>query len=285
MNGKTKAAMERLEKGLETLLDSAEWRKFLQFQATFHRYSFANTLLIMIQRPNATLVAGYNRWKELGRYVKKGERGIEIFAPLFRKTKAKPVNEEQASEEEQEKEQHDEDTERVLYGYRVVYVFDVSQTEGEPLPQVERPRILTGESDLYGKLHKACPFPIREVKSLGSANGRFELRTQHIEIVQTLPEAHKAKTLIHEWAHGILHNQGPLDASCRPWIELEAESTAFVVAHALGLDTSDYSFGYIAGWSGKEAVNALKACGTRIQQAADRILRALEETPELRKAI
>jgi hypothetical protein len=127
MNEKTKVAMERLEKGLETLLDSAEWRKFLQFQATFHRYSFANTLLIMIQRPN--------------------------------------------------------------------------------------------------------------------------------------------------------------DVSCKPYIELEAESTAFVVAHALGLDTSDYSFGYIAGWSGKEALNALKACGTRIQQAADRILKALEETPELRKAI
>ncbi|GMA59470.1 antirestriction protein ArdC [Alicyclobacillus sacchari] len=273
MNEKVKVAMERLEQGLETLLDTEEWRKFLQFQATFHKYSFANTLLISIQQPNATWVAGYNRWKALGRFVKKGEHGIEIFAPLLKKqtNKADPTKEE-SGETPQE-----EENKRILYGYRVVYVFDVSQTDGKPLPSVESPKILTGESHLYTKLQQACPFPVDEVGSLGGANGKFNLFTHQIEIVHALPVAHKAKTLIHEWAHGLLHSNGPVDAMRKPFIELEAESTAFVVAQALGLDTSDYSFSYIAGWSGKDALAALKACGTRIQQAADQILKALED--------
>ncbi|SDW97747.1 protein of unknown function [Alicyclobacillus hesperidum] len=284
MNEKVKAAMERLEQGLETLLNSDEWRKFLQFQAMFHRYSFANTLLIMNQNHDATFVAGYNRWKELGRYVKKGERGIEIFAPLFRKAR-KANTEEHDQESEETVEKHNTDKKRALYGYRVVYVFDVSQTDGEPLPSVERPKILVGESDLYAKLQQACPFPVDEVRSLGGANGEFNLRTHQIEIVHSLPKTHKAKTLIHEWAHGLLHTTGLLTSANKPWMELEAESTAFVVAHALGLNTSDYSFGYIAGWSGKDALSTLKACGTRIQQAADSILMALEEPQDLCKAI
>ncbi|WP_304459174.1 ArdC-like ssDNA-binding domain-containing protein [Alicyclobacillus sendaiensis] len=273
MNEKVKTAMERLEQGLETLLSTEEWRKFLQFQAAFHHYSFSNTLLIMCQKPDATYVAGYNRWKELGRYVKKGEHGIEIFAPLLKKKSNKAdIPREESDETPQEKE-----NKRILYGYRIVYVFDVSQTDGKPLPTVESPKIISGDSDLYEKLLQVCPYPVSEVVSLGSARGEFDLGTNQIRIVQTLPEAHKAKTLIHEWAHGLLHTNGPLNPAHKPLIELEAESTAFVVSHALGLDTTDYSFAYIAGWRGKEAVDALKACGTRIQQAANSILMALED--------
>lgn len=270
MNEKVKEALERLEEGLGALLDTEEWKRYLAFQGQFHSYSFHNTLLIFLQKPDATMVAGFHRWKAMGRFVRKGERGISILAPMFH---TKP--EDEVLSELVLHKTKGETGRKTLFGFRPVYVFDVEQTDGEPIPNVDTPVIMYGHTGWYESLRETCPFPICEVPDgEDGVLGSFRHRTQSIEIVETLPEAQKTKVLIHEWAHGILH--GLSDRPERETRELEAESTAFVVASALGFDTADYSFGYIAGWRGEEAVKTLKACGTRIQKAADTILTALQ---------
>lgn len=280
MNDKTKEAMERLEAGLETLLDNEEWKRYLQFQATFHRYSFGNTLLILFQCPNASYVAGFKKWKEVGRFVRKGQQGIAILAPLIGKKKS-----DEAEADVDVLDQRSKETKKVLYGFRVAFVFDVSQTDGEPLPNPDTPMIMEGESGLYERLRQTCTFPVREVdKREDGSLGAFYHRTKHIEILSTLPEATKAKVLAHEWAHGLLHGLDTVRPT-RDTRELEAESTAFVVCKALGLDTGEYSFSYIAEWSGKEAIETLKLCGQRIQKAANTILAALEPQTTLKEAV
>ncbi|KPV45760.1 ArdC-like ssDNA-binding domain-containing protein [Alicyclobacillus ferrooxydans] len=278
MNEKVNEALERLEQGIASLLDTEQWKRYLMFQSRFHSYSFHNTLLIFVQKPDATMVAGFHRWKELGRFVRKGERGISILAPMFR-TKC---DDEGMSGIEPQPSSGEEEKRQILYGFRPVYVFDVAQTDGEPIPTVDVPTIMNGHTGWYESLCRACPFPLREVPEMeGGALGTFHHRSRSIEIVETLPEAQKAKVLIHEWAHGLLHSLA--DRPNRETRELEAESTAFVVASALGFDTADYSFGYIVGWSGEEAIQTLKACGTRIQKSADTILSALQLQPQVKK--
>ena len=267
----TKDALAKLEEGLAQLLSSTEWKTFLQAQRYFHRYSFQNTLLIWAECPHATRVAGFQAWKQLGRVVQKGEKGIAILAPLIKK---------RSSDEESALEDRDERERRILFGFRVVHVFDVSQTSGEQLPDVLVHR-LTGEAESYAHLRAACPFPVTEVDAIdsaGGANGAFYRLEQRIEIRRDLCEAHKAKTLVHEWAHGLLHGHGQDgDRTLSPERrELEAESVAFVVCDALGLDTSGYSFGYLAHWNGEEAIERLRQSGPRIQQAAHRILDVLD---------
>jgi len=282
MKNKTKEALERLEAGLETLLDSEEWMRYLQLQAKFHNYSFGNTLLILFQCPHASYVAGFSKWKEMGRFVQKGQQGIEILAPLIGKKKTDDAG----TDSDLSGEQNDSGTtKKVLYGFRVVYVFDVSQTSGEPLPSPNTPLIMEGDSGLYDSLRAACVFPVSEVEGQKDGPlGAFYQQTQHIEIRKDLPESQKTKVLVHEWAHGLLHGLGTVRPD-RDTRELEAESTAYVVCQALGLDTSQYSFGYIAGWSGKDAIETLKACGQRIQKAADTILSAIEPKTSLKEAV
>ncbi|MFX4303649.1 ArdC-like ssDNA-binding domain-containing protein [Alicyclobacillus tolerans] len=255
MNEKVQDALERLEEGLKTLLSEDKWKSYLRFQAQFHSYSFQNTLLILFQCPHARRVAGYQAWKKLGRHVRKGEKGITIIAPMLVKEK-------------------DDETEElgkiVLKGFRGATVFDISQTEGEPLPEIPIHR-LQGAWENWSTIRTACPFPIEEKDDLKGANGCFYTDTRSIALLKSLDERHKSKTLIHEWAHGLLHvpSEEKVVTKIR---ELEAESVAFVVADALGLDTSSYSFGYIAHWSGENALDQLKASGMRIQKAANRIL-------------
>lgn len=259
-NPKVKDALQKIEEGVSGLLNSERWMEYLKFQAKFHRYSWANCILIRAQFPEATYVAGIKTWNELGRYVKKGEKGIAILAPCFRK---KEIETEEGEKEEI----------KVLSGFRIVHVFDISQTEGKPLPQVEIAKILQGETELYSLLKQICPFKVEEKDSLNGANGRFVGGV--VQILTSLPTVQKTKTLIHEWAHGILH--GDLTAKFeRRQIELEAESVAFSVCHVLGLDTSEYSFGYLAGWGGENAVKMLKESADRIQKATHEILSAIE---------
>jgi len=255
-NPKVKEALEKIEEGVTALLNSERWKAHLKFQATFHSYSFGNCILIMAQRPDATYVAGIKKWNKLGRYVKKGEKGIYILAPCFTKIKRK-------TEDGEEKEI------KKLSGFRGVYVFDISQTEGEPLPDAEIVKIIQGETHLYSLLKEICPFRIEEKEYLYGANGTFSGGT--IEILKDLPTAQKTKTLIHEWAHGILHGDFAAKYNKRQ-VELEAESVAFAVSHTLGLDTSDYTFGYLAGWGGKDAVKIFKQSAERIQKATHQII-------------
>ena len=275
MYDKTQQALEVLEQGLKQLLESENWSEFLTIQSKFHSYSFNNTLMILMQQPEASYVAGFGAWKKLGRHVKKGEKGIAIFAPLIGK-KERTEEKVEPSEVAETLQQSEPTTKKVLYGFRLVYVYDISQTEGKPfeIPNV-RPTILQGDVGWYNRICEACPFPVQEAEDLGGANGHILYRPNGhlIEILKSLPEMQKAKTTLHEWSHGLLHSPGTtITTEVR---ELEAESTAFVVANALGFDTSEYTFGYVAGWAGEDAVSTLKQCGSRIQRAANQILSVL----------
>lgn len=278
MSEKTQDAMKRLEEGLQSLLEADRWIEFLRFQSAFHGYSFHNRLIIWCQNPQATHVAGFHAWKSMGRFVKKGEHGIAILAPCITKKKEK-------DEMHADPLDNAGELSKGNVFFRTAYVFDVSQTEGEPIPTFPGVLSLSGDTDLYDRLRDLCPFRIVESEDLGGANGSYTYATRDIQILSSRSDVHKAKTLLHEWAHGLLHGEPEGRKVSKEMKELEAESTAYVVGQALGLDTSDYSFGYIATWNGKESLIQLKACGVRIQKAADEILSSLSQFTALQDAV
>lgn len=274
MKEKVLKAFERLEKGIEQLIASGNWLEYLRFQARFRRYSFANTMLIYLQCPNATMVAGYREWQKMGRYVKKGQKGIQILAPRIIKKTKKQIVETEEGEQEIEVEEH------VAVGFFPVYVFDVSQTDGKPLPLIAK--TLEGNVNWYERLKSICPFPVTEEEEMYGAQGEFRIDTKKIAILVSLPEKQKTKTLLHEWAHGLLHTDNVQRE--REIEELEAEATAYVVGQCLGMDFDDCSFGYIANWTGKEAFKILKESGDRIVRAVNLIMNCIEEAEQKKRS-
>ena len=225
--------LDTLAEGVQALTGSHRWRSHLEVQSRFHRYSFNNTLLIGAQDPDATLVAGFASWKKLGRSVRKGERAIWILAPMVGRRHPDPDGQERQR----------------LLGFRPVAVFDVAQTDGDELPEVCR--------NLQGDDPRACfdalagravewGYSVQLTELGGTTNGDCTHALRRIRVEARNRPAQQAKTLAHELAHALLHD-GPVD---RARAELEAESTAFVVCRTLGLDTGDYSFGYVACWAG-----------------------------------
>ena len=259
----------RLEAGVATVASSEGWREYLAAQARFHQYSLGNVLLIAAQMPTATRVCGFHGWLRLGRHVRKGEHGIRILAPVTGRR-----------DEAEESEETDANG-RPVRGFRVVTVFDISSTDGEPL--AEHPcRKLTTDSErgawLYAKLldiARAEGIPVREdATDLGAANGCYYPARHAIALAAGLSLDHKAKTMVHELGHALTHRNTDKP---RAEQEAEAEGTAFVVAAWVGLDTSQYSFGYVADWAGREDGPALvRRVGATIQRTAARIIGRLD---------
>jgi len=259
--------LERLREGVTNLTNSDQWMQWLDIQRRFHAYSWGNCLLIALQRPDATRIAGYRRWQEMGRHVLKGEKGIAILAPIIYRNKV---------------DSEDAETEGIGHGivtaFRPAYVFDVSQTDGEPLPEVTHR--LTG-SDPDGAFQSLTAvansfgFDVELSDSLGRKNGDFQFELNRIRINESVDAAQAVKSLAHEIGHGILHGPEvrPADAT-RGLLELEAESVAYVVCSELGLDSSQYSFGYVAGWAGggEAASKLISSSAQRINLAARKIL-------------
>ena len=236
---KPNPALERLHAGVTELLDSRVWRDALKFKTRFHTYSFNNALLIYLQWPDATLVAGYRRWQELGRQVRKGETSLAILAPIVCKVA----------------DEGSEEVERRVVGFRSARVFDVSQTDGEPLPELPRPTVLEEDSEAIREVlaraeafaaAKGFPVGYRELRE--GVFGSFSVTRRMITVRADLPPLQTLKTLIHELAHALLHAE-PKPEEKRHLCELEAESCAFLVLHELGLDTSRYTFPYLASWT------------------------------------
>jgi N-terminal domain of anti-restriction factor ArdC/IrrE N-terminal-like domain len=260
----------RLESGLVETLKSGNWRDILLTQSRFRHYSFQNIVLIRLQRSNATRIAGYKAWQSLGRQVRKGEKAIEIFAPVRKK---------------REIESGDGETETIyrLAGFRSASVFDVSQTDGDEIPPIESP-LKGGDAGLISRLvafSEENGVPVRFEGALG-ANGYCCYRNgKPLEIVvdPLLSEIHRAKTLAHEIAHSLMHgNDDYRIHTKKSLLELEAESVAFLVASAFGLDTSGYSFPYIACWQETEdAIANLKASGERIRKSAALVIDRIGE--------
>jgi hypothetical protein len=261
-------ALDRLSHGIAQLTSSDAWRAWLQMQARFHTYSFSNAILILCQCPTASRVAGFHTWRRLGRHVLRGQQAIWILAPVTRRIET------------------DDDvdrTTRVVTGFRPVPVFDRAQTTGDDLPEICTR--LSGDDPLgaYGALVEfagTIGFAVLDHAFDGGKNGDCSPATRCIRVNLSLAPAHRVKTLAHELAHALLHEDADAE---RGLMELEAESVAFVVCDVLGIPAGEWSFGYVAGWAGggDAAVAAIKAAGTRMQRTAERILAGLEsQLPE-----
>ena len=288
---KMKEITDRLEAGIQELFDSDRFKEYLQVMSKFHNYSFNNTLLIAMQKPDATLVAGYNSWKNLfGRQVARGAKGIKVLAPSPYKIKKeidkidpktqKPVTDKNGKPVKEE-------TEITVPAFKVVSVFDVSQTEGKELPSIGVDE-LTGDVEQYNDFFKAAelsaPVPVGFEKIAGGAKGYYSHTDKRIAINEGMSELQNLKTLIHETAHAKLHdidlNAPPEKQADRPdrrTREVQAESIAYTVCQHYGLDTSDYSFGYVAGWSAGRELAELKSSLETIRSTAAEIINSIDE--------
>jgi len=284
---------EKLENGIKELMNSDKYKAYLKTMGKFHHYSVNNSLLIALQRPDATLVAGYEAWKsKFGRQVKEGEKGIKIMAPApyTKKEEVGVVDNLGNKVLDSNGNQKTETIEVVIPAFRVATVFDLAQTEGKELPNIGTTE-LKGEIADYKNLKDALihvsPVPIEEIKIDSGAKGYFSPAKQLICINEGMSEMQEVKTLIHEIAHSLLHDKGherievienSSDKS-RNRKEVEAESVAYTVCQALGgdkIDTSDYSFSYIAGWSADKELSDLKESLETIRITADKIISGVE---------
>ena len=296
---KLKEITDRLEQGITELFDSERYREYLRVMSKFHNYSFNNTLLIAMQKPDASLVAGFSAWKNnFGRNVIKGQKGIKIIAPSPYKVKQEMKKIDPHTQQPiigKDGKPVTEEKEITIPAYKVVSVFDVSQTEGRELPDIAVDE-LTGDveryRDFFAALEKTSPVPIGFEQIPGSSHGYYHLEDKRIAIQEGMSELQTLKTAIHEIAHAKLHDidlnapeneqQPRIDRRTR---EVEAESVAYTVCQHYGLDTSDYSFGYVAGWSSGRELSELKNSLETIRSAAAEIINSIDETlAELSKA-
>ncbi|EKC47269.1 LtrC-like protein, partial [human gut metagenome] len=270
---KLKEITDRLEQGIMELFDSDRYKEYLRVMSKFHNYSFNNTLLIAMQKPDASLVAGFQSWKNnFKRNVVKGEKGIKILAPSPFKIKQEMEKIDPATQKPvigADGKPVKEEKEITIPAFKVVSVFDVSQTEGKELPDIAVD-MLTGDvecfKDVFAALEKTSPVPIGFEKIEGNSHGYYHLEEKRIAIDEGMSELQTIKTAIHEIAHAKLHDIDPNapkeERAGRPdrrTREVQAESVAYAVCQHYGLDTSDYSFGYVAGWSSGRELDELKS--------------------------
>lgn len=282
--------MQSLESGVEELFTSNRYQEFLKTMAKFHNYSFNNTMLIAMQRPDATLVTSYKNWQSMGRQVMKGEKGITIIAPApYKKMKEKEVlDENQRPIMGTDGKPKTEKVEVTVPHFKAVTVFDIAQTSGEPI-QTLAPELLTAAVQDFDSfmqaIQKISPVPIRFDEIDGNANGYYHNADKEIVIKKGLSESQTLKTAIHETVHAKLHDKEIMESlgveKDRLTKEVEAESVAYCVCSSFGLDTSDYSFPYIAGWSSSREMKEMKASMDVIRKTAGEMIDQLTEELEI----
>ena len=287
---KVKEITDKLEEGLKELFESEKYKSYLSTMSKFHNYSFNNTLLIAMQKPEATLVAGYQAWqKNFNRHVNRGEKGIRILAPApytikEERDKLDPVTGEVMLDKDGMPQT--EEVEIKIPAFRAVSVFDVSQTSGEPLPELEAKELLStveGYEDFIKAVTFVAPAPIGFEDIPGDSKGYFSTEENRIAVQEGMSESQTLKTMVHETAHSLLHNKEVnkedilAPAKDRNTKEVEAESIAFTVCNHFGIDTSEYSFGYIAGWSSGRDMKELKSSLDIIRRTASELITGIEE--------
>ncbi len=284
---RVKALTEKLENGVKAIFESEDYARYLEAMSKFHHYSFGNCLLIFFQCPEASAVAGYTTWKRLGRTVKKGEKGIQILAPcpttlLVEQNKLDAQGQTILGPDGQPE---TESTLLKLQRFKIVYVFDVSQTEGKELPSLgvdELTGDVEGFDSIFHAVEALSPVPIH-FREPQASKGCYNHLEQCIYVNEGMSQVQTLKTLIHETAHAKLHAL-PVSAGIimgapvkdRRTREVEAESIAYVVCQHFGIDTSDYSFAYVTGWSRDKKLPELKASLECISDTASEIIDALE---------
>ena len=259
------SALAEITKGVAELATTDGWTNYLKFASKFHNYSMNNLMLIAIQSPEATQFAGYKTWQTMGRQVRKGEAGIRILAPMVGK---------------------DKDTgDSRVYGFRTVSVFDVAQTDGEALPELDVKR-LEGQApdeimEALVSVANDLGYSVEVTDQLANGvNGETRFASKEVLIRSDNSPAQQVKTMAHELGHVLLHADQSVQRD-RAQKELEAESVAFVVCRAIGIQSDDYSFGYVLSWAGgeDEANRLMKDSASRIVKAADQIINAVDVEP------
>ena len=278
----------KLEQGLQDLFNSDSYRNYLSTMSKFHNYSFNNTLLIAMQKPDATLVAGYKAWqKNFERHVNKGEKAIRILAPAPYKIKEErdkidPVTQELLLDKDGNPQK--EEVEITIPAFRAVSVFDVGQTDGKPIPELAAKELLSdveGYQDMIRAVEAISPVPIELEEIAGDSKGYYDREAKRIAVQENMSESQTLKTMIHEVVHSKLHSkeveQDEQMKKDRNTKEVEAESIAYTVCQHFGIDTSDYSFGYIAGWSSGRDTKELRSSMDTIRRTASELITGIEE--------
>jgi len=282
--GKTdriKELTDKLEAGIKEVFTSGRYREYLSAMNKFHSYSYNNTLLILMQKPEASYVAGFKTWETLGRHVKKREKGITILAPCpYKSVNYVDVIEPDTGQVKRDEQGNvmKERKEISRASFKAISIFDISQTEGKPLPELVKE--LQGEIPDYkilmDSIREVAPVPIRFDVWNETKKGYYDLENQEIVIKSGMSDLQTVKTAIHETAHSILHRD-KAHAKDPATMEIEAESVAFIVCQHFGLDTSDYSFGYLASWSSGKELPELKSSLQTIQKTAHEVIEQLDK--------
>lgn len=285
-----KAEMEeitsKLEKGVKEIFDGANYQQYLNFCAKLPRYSVNNQILIMMQKPDSTMCQSFTNWKEVNRHVRKGEKGIRILAPAPYK-----MQKEQDKVDASGKAVLDKDGEPVketvevtINAFKPVSTFDISQTDGEPVPTLgvdELTGSVEGYETLLAAIKEVVPVPISFEQIDSGAKGFYHLEENRIVVQEGMSEAQTVKTLLHETSHQALHSKEAMDSAgekkSKNQKETEAESVAYVVCQHYGIDTSDYSFPYVATWSADKEVPELKASLDTIRRTASALIVKIDE--------
>lgn len=282
MTEEMKKLTEQIEAGVKDVFDSGKYAAYLDTMSKFYRYSVNNVMLIFSQNPDASYVAGYRTWqKEFNRQVRKGEKGLHIIQPVpYKYTAEFDVPQPDGSLKREQ---------RLVAGttFRAGTVFDISQTDGEPLPEIAKLPAgeVEGFEDYIDAIQSVAGLSV-DFRSLSGAQGYYSESEGVIAIREENPELAQLKTGFHELAHSILHNKktGSEALADRATKEVQAESVAYVVMKHFGFDTSGYSFGYVAAWSGEKDISLLKESLETIQTTADSIITRIEEAMSLKRA-
>lgn len=280
MDDQNKDILSQIEQGILNTLNSERYKSFLKVQSQFYNYSFNNQMLIYLQRPNATMVAGYKSWEKFERHVMKGEKGISILAPNPYKyeklvDKIDPVTKEPVRDGQGNILQTKETL--TSLSFRKVYVFDIKQTDGKELPSIciELQGNSVNAESVIRAIKQISPVPIVEEVIEDGAKGYYSRSKDLIVLNKGMSNDQTAKTLIHEYAHSQLHNTeagAMLDRSTK---EVQAESVAYIVSDHFGIDTSEYSFDYLASWSSGKELKELKNSFDLIQKTANKIIEGI----------
>ena len=286
MKEKVNELMTKLEQGLKEGFESDAYKNYLNTMAKFHNYSINNTLLINQQMPEATLVAGFNSWNNnFDRHVKKGEKGIKIIAPApYTIKKEQQVVDPKTGEAltNFDGTPKTAEVEIKVPAFKISYVYDISQTYGKELPTLGVNELKEGVNhakDFIDSLEKLSPVPIEYGETKGESKGFYSPTENSITIKEGMSESQTIKTMVHEISHAKLHNPDMMkenEGKSKGTIEMEAESIAYIVCQHFGIDTSDYSFGYIAGWSEGKETAELKESMNTIRETSSEMINRIE---------
>lgn len=271
---KTKEIFNKIVDGVTNIINSGEYAKFLKFSKNFHNYSFNNIVLIFSQMEEATQVAGFKTWQKMGRKLKKGAKGIQIMYPIKRTYKTTKIDGQSSLIDDKNEDVKSEEKTIEYLTYRPTYVFDISQTVGEPMPLEDTRLNSNNMMEFFEFLKSYSPYPILEKELRGGTQGYWSKKEKHIVLRKELSIDDKVSVLLHELTHALYDDFNYKEN--RDLSETFVESVAFIVADYFGLDTSSCSFNYITSWAGGD-IKTILELGDKVQKTANQFIKQIEQ--------